>query len=243
MPTITPTHRIRNPIQTPSWTPFGRLQKPQERSAAGPTTITHNINTATSVTSDPSMLRLNDHHKLLIIAVPRFSQNVPEITHYEIDQPLRGVPFKCPCGQTANRKCYTIMNDNLCPFISHYQSSLKLLIKSTSRTVSAIIIATPQPAITKPQMKSKTFSIIYLQKRKKWMSAAKAPTVITKLAITRITGMNFATTKNNSKAKIAKRILTRTFIFTTYQKEVHKSERLSPKRKSRVGRAAQRLRL
>ena len=99
---------------------------------------------------------------------------------------------------------------------------MKLLIRNTSRTPSAIIAATPQPAITKPQMKNKTFSIIYLQKRKKWMSAAKAPTVTTKLAITRITGANFATTKNNSKAKIAKRILTKTFIFTTYQKEVHR---------------------
>ena len=217
MPTITPTHRIRNPIQTPSWTPFGRLQKPHERSAAGPIIITHSINTATSVTSGPSILRLNDHHKLLIIGVPRFSQNIPEITHYEIDQPLRGVPFKCPCGQTANRKCYTIMNDNLCPLIGHYQSSLKLLIKSTSRTVSAIIIATPQPAITKPQMKSKTFSIIYLQKRKKWMSAAKAPQVIIRAIITRSHGRNAPITKNNAITNIAKRILTRTFIIFLLQ--------------------------
>lgn len=219
MPTITPTHRIRNPIQTPSWTLFGRLQKPQERSAAGPIIITHSINTATSVTSGPSMLRLNDHHKLLIIAVPRFSQNVPEITHYEIDQPLRGVPFKCPCGQGANYKCCSVMNSNLYPLTGHYQSSLKLLIRNTSRTLSAIIIATPQPAITKPQMKSKTFSIIYLQKRKKWMSAAKAPTVITKLAITRITGMNFAITKSNNRTRIAKRILIRIFILPPIKKK------------------------
>ena len=163
MPTITPTHRIRNPIQTPSWTLFGRLQKPQERSAAGTRTTTHSINTATSVTSGPSMLRLNDHHKLLIIAVPRFSQNVPEITHYKINQPLRSVPFKCPCGQAANCKCRTIMNGDLYPFIGHYHSSLKLLTKNASRTPSTIIAATPQPAITKPQMKYKTSNIIYLQ--------------------------------------------------------------------------------
>lgn len=168
------------------------------------------------------MLRLNDHHKLLIIAVPRFSQNVPEITHYEIDQPLRSVPFKYPCGQAADYKCRAIMDSDLYPFIGHYQSSLKLLIRNTSRTPSAIIAATPQPAITKPQMKNKTFSIIYLQKRKKWMSAAKAPTVITRLAITRITGANFATAKSSSKVRIAKRILTKTFIFTTYQKEVRR---------------------
>jgi hypothetical protein len=200
----------------------GRLQKPQERSAAGTPTIAHSINAATSVSSGPSMLRLKLHHKLLIIAVPRFSQNEPEITHYEIDQPLRGVPFKCPCGHGANRKCRTIMNGNLYPLIGHHQSSLKLLIRNAIRTPSEIIIATPQPAISKPKMKNKTSIIIYLQKRKKWMSAAKAPTVITKLAMTRITGANFAMTKSSSKTKIAKRILTKTFIFTTYQKEVHR---------------------
>ena len=48
------------------------------------------------------------------------------------------------------------------------------------------------------------------------MSAAKAPTVITRLAITRITGANSATTKNNSKVKIAKRILHKIFIISLH---------------------------
>lgn len=68
---------------------------------------------------------LNDHHKLLIISIPRFSQNEPEITHYEIDQPLRGVPFKRPRSQAADCKCRNIMNENFYPLIGHYQSSLK----------------------------------------------------------------------------------------------------------------------
>ena len=219
MPTITPTHRIRNPIQTPSWTHFGRLQKPQERSAAGPIIITHSINTATSVTSGPSMLRLNDHHKLLIIAVPRFSQNVPEITHYEIDQPLRGVPFKYPCSYAADCKCRNIMNGNLYPFIGHYQSSLKLLTKNASRTPSTIIAATPQPAISKPKIKSKTSSIIYLQKRDRQIIAAKPPQVIIRLIITRSTGRNAPIIKNSAIINIAKRILARTFIFISLSKE------------------------
>ena len=146
--------------------PFERLQKPQERSAAGPITIAHSINAATSVASGPSMLRLNDHHKLLIIAVPRFSQNVPEITHCEINQPLRGVPFERPCGYGANCKCRAIMNGNLYPLIGHYHSSLKLLIKNVSRMPSRIIVATPQAAIGKTQRKSKISIIIYhLSKR------------------------------------------------------------------------------
>lgn len=143
--------------------PFERLQKPQERSAAGPIITAHSINAATSVSSGCSMLRLNDHHRLLIIAVPRFSQNIPEITHYEIDQPLRGVPFKCPCGHAANRKCRNIMNGNLYPLIGHYQSSLSSLIRNHSRMPRTIIVATPQPTIGKTQRKSKISIIIYLQ--------------------------------------------------------------------------------
>ena len=155
----------------------GALQKTQERSAAGIPTIAHSISAATSVSSGPSMLRLNDHHKLLIIAIPRFSQNVPEITHYEINQPLRGVPFKCPRGQAADRKCRNIMNENFYPLIGHYQSSLNSLIRNTSRMPSRITVATPQAAIGKTQRKSKISVIIYhLSKRSSQIRKVKPQT-------------------------------------------------------------------
>ena len=97
----------------------------------------------------------NVHHK--------YSSFLSECTR---NQPLRGVP----CGYAADCKCRNIMNENLYP--------LKLLIKNVSKIPSAIIVATPQPTNSKIQMKSKTFHIIYLQKRKKWMSAAKAAPVL-----------------------------------------------------------------
>lgn len=164
MPTTVKTNRTSSPIQMKYCTFSGTAQKPQVRSTAGIPTMAHRISAARSVISGLSILRRKLRSKLLIIVIPRFSQNVPQVAEHEVDQPFSRCPLKKPCSYGANRECRAIMDGDLYPLICHYQSSLKDLIRNAIKTPSAISIATPHPAINRPKIKHRKSIILTSRK-------------------------------------------------------------------------------
>lgn len=164
MPTTTAMNRTSSPIQMRYCTFSGMAQKPQVRSTVGIPIMTQKISAARSVISGAWRLRQKLHNKLLIIVIPRFSQNVPQVAHYKIHQPFGRRPLKKPCSYGTNRKCCSIVDGDLYPLISHYQSSLKDLMRNAIKTPSAISIATPHPAINRPKIKHRK-SIIFTSRK------------------------------------------------------------------------------
>lgn len=72
------------------------------------------------------------------------------------------------------------------------------------------------------KQKNQKIKHTYLQKRDIQIIAAKPPQATKRLRITRSAGRNAPIIKSSAMTNIAKRILTKTFIFTTYQKEVRR---------------------